>query len=57
MYSLTEAQVNSILELRLQKLTALVLMKLKLRLKNYKLIIGFKKIYPLKNYLKLLVMN
>ena len=52
MYSLTEAQVNSILELRLQKLTALGINEIEVEIKKLsELIIGFKKIISSKKEL------
>tara|TARA_B100001758_G_scaffold238916_1_gene242655 strand:+ start:1 stop:1944 length:1944 start_codon:yes stop_codon:yes gene_type:complete len=52
MYSITEAQVNSILELRLQKLTALGINEIEVEIKKLsELIIGFKKIISSKKEL------
>ena len=52
MYSLTDAQVNSILELRLQKLTALGINEIEVEIKKLsELIIGFKKIISSKKEL------
>ena len=52
MYSLTEAQVNSILELRLQKLTALGINEIEVEIKKLsELIISFKKIISSKKEL------
>ena len=53
-YSLSNSQVNAILELRLQKLTALGINEIEIEIKKLsELIIGYKKLFHLKkNYLK-----
>jgi len=58
MYSLSEFQVNAILELRLQKLTALGINEIEIEIKKLsELIIGYKKIISSKKELQKVISN